>query len=115
MQIGHDMSVALVVSRTWANLHGVKMFLRSHEESQPDIRGMDDSHTLFATVLDADDVRGIWIELTGAKQTPDFTAERYTLMVPWTHVLTIVMAEHFSASIRQEARKIGFTGETERE
>jgi hypothetical protein len=29
--------------------------------------------------------------------------------------LTIVVAEHFSPAIRQEARKIGFTGETDRE
>jgi hypothetical protein len=29
--------------------------------------------------------------------------------------LTIVVAEQFSAAIRQEARKIGFTGETEPE
>lgn len=115
MQIERDASVAVVVRRTWANLHGVKMFLRSHESPPPEIRGVDDSHILFATVLDANDVRGVWIELAGAKQTPDSAAERFSLLVPWAQVLTIVLAEHFSASIRQEARKIGFTGETERE
>ena len=115
MQIDKDASVAVVVKRTWANLHGVKMFLRQHESPQAEIRGVDESHILFATVLDSDDARGIWIELTANRQKEDSAAERFSLLVPWRQVLTIVVAEQFSPVIRQEARKIGFTGETERE
>lgn len=40
---------------------------------------------------------------------------RVSLLVRWSQVLTIVIAGQFSAAICQEARKIGFTEETERE
>jgi hypothetical protein len=114
MQIDKGASVAVVVKRTWVNLHGVKMFLRRGDNPQTEIRGVDESHILFATVLDADDARGIWIELKADQQNQD-SAEPFRLMIPWSQVLTIVVAGQFSPAIRQEARKIGFTGETERE
>jgi hypothetical protein len=115
MQIDKGASIAVVVRRTWANLHGVKMFLRQHDSPQTEIRGVDESHILFATVLDADDARGVWIELTPDKQQPDSVTGPVSLLIPWSQVLTIVTADQFSNSIRQEARKIGFTGEMERE
>jgi hypothetical protein len=115
MQIDEDASIAVVVKRAWANLHGVKMFLRPHENPQPEIRGVDESHILFVRVLDSDDARGVWIELNADKRKQDSTVERLSLLVPWSQVLAIVVAKQFSAAIRQEARKIGFTGETEPE
>lgn len=114
MQIAKDASIAVVVKRTWANLHGVKMFLRQHESPQTDIRGVDESHILFVKVLDSDDARGVWIELAADRQKQASSGERFSLLVPWSQVLTIVVAEEFSPAIRQEARKIGFTEETER-
>lgn len=115
MQIDKGASIAVVVKRTWANLHGVQMFLRQHGNTQTEIRGVDDSHILFATVLDLDDARGVWIELTPEKQEQGSSAERVSLLVPWSQVLTVVAAAHFSPAIRQEARRIGFTGEMEPE
>jgi hypothetical protein len=115
MLIDKDASVAVVVNRAWANLHGVKMFLRPHENPQGELRGVDESHILFATVLDSNDARGLWIESTTDKKKQDSVAERFSLLVPWSQVLTIAVAEQFSLAIRQEARKIEFTGETERE
>ena len=115
MQIDKDARIAVVVKRTWANLHGVKMFLRQNGNQQTEIRGVDESHIIFATVLDSDDARGVWIELTWDKQKQASAAERFNLLIPWSQILTIVVAEQFSTEIRQEARKIGFTGETERE
>jgi hypothetical protein len=115
VQIDKGASVAVVVNRAWANLHGVKMFLRPHENPQAELRGVDESHILFAKVLDTDDARGLWIESTTDKKKEDSVAERLTLLVPWSQVLTIVVAEQFSPAIRQEARKIEFTRETERE
>jgi hypothetical protein len=47
--------------------------------------------------------------------TTGFCRERFSLLIPWSQVLTIVVAEQFSAAIRQEARRIGFTGQTEQE
>lgn len=115
MQIDKNASIAVVVRRTWANLHGVRMFLRPQDSAPTEIRGVDESHILFATVLDCDDARGVWIELAPGKEPPDSAAGRVSILVPWSEVLTIVVADQFSAAIRQEARKIGFTGETERE
>ena len=115
MQIDKGASVAVVVTRTWVNLHGVKIFLRQHADWQAEIRGVDESHILFATVLDSDDARGVWIELTNHEQKPDSGMGRTSLLIPWSHVLTIVVADQFSAKIRQESRRIGFTGETETE
>ena len=115
MQIDKDACIAVVVKRDWVNLHGVKMFLRQPENVQAEIRGVDESHILFAPVLDADDARGVWIELAPNKPKPDSAAGRFKLLVPWSQILSIVVAKEFSAAIRQEARKIGFTGEIERE
>ena len=114
MQLDKDASIAVVVKRTWANLHGVKMFLRP-EGPQTEIRGVDESHILFATVLDSDDQRGVWIELAANREKQGSAMERFTLLVPWSEILTIVVSKQFSAAIRQEARKIGFTGEMESE
>ena len=114
MRLDKDASIAVVVKRTWANLHGVKMFLRP-EGPQTEIRGVDESHILFTTVLDSEDARGVWIELAANKPKQDSAVERFSLLIPWSEILTIVVAKQFSAAIRQEARKIGFTGETERE
>ena len=115
MQIDKDASIAVVVKRDWVNLHGVKMFLRQPESVPAEIRGVDESHILFAPVLDADDVRGVWIELTPNQPKPGSAAEQFKLLVPWSEILTIVVAKQFSPAIRQEARRIGFTGEIERE
>ena len=115
MQLDKHASIAVVVRRAWVNLHGVKMFLRQQESPQTEIRGVDESHVIFATVLDSDDARGVWIEMAANGHKQDTAAERFSILVPWSQVLTIVVAEQFSPAIRQEARKIGFTGETERE
>ena len=114
MQLDKDASIAVVVKRTWANLHGVKMFLRP-EGPQTEIRGVDESHILFATVLDSEDQRGVWIELAANKPKQGSAMERFSLLVPWSEILTIVVSKQFSAAIHQEARKIGFTGEMENE
>lgn len=115
MQIDKDASIAVIVKRDWVNLHGVKMFLRQPEHVHAEIRGVDESHILFATVLDADDQRGVWIELAPNTPKADAAAERFKVLVPWSQILTIVVAKEFSAAIRNEARKIGFTGEIEME
>ena len=114
MQIDKDASVAVVVNRAWANLHGVKMFLRQNKSSQTEIRGVDDSHILFAKVLNAEGPVGVWIEVN-ADEHEENPPDRVEMLVPWSQVLTIVVAEEFSPAIRQEARRIGFTGETDQE
>lgn len=115
MKIDKGANVAVVVKQAWANLHGVKMFLRQGEGSQTDIRGVDESHIMFATILDAEDPTGIWIDVHTFKQGEKPDVDRVRMLIPWSQVLTIVVAEQFSPAIRQEARRIGFTGEIDPE
>lgn len=115
MKIEKGASVAVVVNRAWANLHGVKLFLRHHTDARTDIRGVDESHVLFARVLDAEDMTGVWIEVQMQENGQDPTLNRLRMLIPWSQVLAIAVAERFSQAIRQEARRIGFTGETEPE
>jgi hypothetical protein len=115
VQIEKGANIAVIVERTWVNLHGVKMFLRPQENPQTEIRGVDESHIIFGEVLDGDDARGVWIEVTANGQKQEPTEERFILLVPWNRVLSIVVASQFSPAIRLEARRIGFTGETDRE
>jgi len=115
MQIEKGARVAVVVNRDWVNLHGVKMFLRHHEGTKTDTRGVDESHVLFANVLDTEDVRGVWIEVQTEENGDNPALDRFRMLIPWSQVLTIVVAKEFSPAIRQEARKIGFMEETERD
>jgi hypothetical protein len=115
VQIEKGVNIAVIVERTWVNLHGVKMFLRPQENPQTEIRGVDESHIIFGKVLDGDDARGVWIEVIANGQKQEPTEERFILLVPWSRVLSIVVASQFSPAIRLEARRIGFTGETDRE
>jgi hypothetical protein len=115
VQIEKGAKIAVIVERTWVNLHGVKMFLRPQENPQTEIRGVDESHIIFGKVLDGDDARGVWIEVIANGQKQEPTEERFILLVPWSRVLSIVVANEFLPAIRLEARRIGFTGETDRE
>src|SRR5690242_19959897 len=101
MQIDKNAGIAVIVNRTWANLHGVRMFLRHDQNPEREIRGVDESHIIFGKVLDVEDSRGVWISLPSDKQGQDSAAERFSLLVPWSQVLGIVVADEFSASIRQ--------------
>lgn len=113
MRIDEHSSVAVIVKRSWANLHGVRMFL--YENRHEEVRGVDESHILFAKVVDGEDAAGLWIEVHTDKDTEDRSLDPIKMLIPWSEVLTIVVAEQFSPAIRQEARRIGFTGETERD
>jgi hypothetical protein len=111
MQIDEGACVAVVLNRDWANLQGVRLFLRQNDTPAREIRGPDESHIVFAKVLDSGDARGLWIELNTDRHRKDSTVKRFSFLVPWSQVLTIVIAEEFSPAIREEARKIGFTAE----
>ena len=112
MQIEKGSTVAVVVKRAWANLHGVRMFL--HENPQAEIRGMDESHVLFAKVLEAEDSKGVWIEVEQRKPEQEGGVVQFIVLIPWSEVFALVVGNEFSSAIRQEARKIGFTGEKQR-
>ena len=102
MKIDKGASVAVVINRHWTNLQGVRMFLRPEK----DIGGADESHVVFARMLDSEDRNGLWIELTKNKE--DSTVKRFSFLIPWSQILSVVVGEDFSPNIRDQARKIGF-------
>jgi len=107
MTIDKGKKVAVVVNRHWANLQGVRMFLRHYQDPQREIRGSDESHVIFADVLDSENSKGLWIELYTDQHRTDPAVKRMPLFIPWGQVLCIVIAEEFSSAIREEARQIG--------
>ncbi len=112
MRIEKGTSIALVVRREWANLAGVRVFLRQGE-SPPgkEVGGSDDSHIISAAVVDSDDPHGLWIELNTDLHEKDPTVKRYPFLVPWENILTIVL----SPEIYDAAKKIGFNPTGQRE
>ena len=112
MKIDKGASVAVVMNRHWANLSGVRMFLRQNDAPERHIRGSDESHVTFAKMLDSEDPNGLWIELNSARHKEDPTVKRYSFFIPWSQVLSIVVTEEFSPAIREEARRIGFGTDT---
>jgi hypothetical protein len=104
MNIPKDASVAVVVNRNWANLQGVRMFLRPEKK----IEGTDESHVIFARVLDSEDEHGLWIELNTAKQEEDAAVKRFQFLIPWSQIVTIVVGEELSAHAPERVHKIGF-------
>lgn len=111
MQIEKGTSVAVVVNRDWANLRGVRLFLRQNQSPDQEIGGDDVSHIIFAKVLDGDDSRGLWVELNTDQHLTNQSVKRQSFLIPWNEVLTIVLAEKFSPAIWEEAKKTGFTAE----
>lgn len=105
MQIKKNVNIAVVVRKSWARLEGIKLFLRPPD----DVKGTDDSHVIFARVLDSQDDRGFWIELNTTKHRQDPSAQRYAFMIPWQEVLAIVIAKDFSPALEKEAQIMGFT------
>ena len=108
MQIPKNASAAIVVSREWANLAGVRMFLRRYQTPSKEIGGTDPSHLILAKVLDSEDNHGLWIELFTEQHRQDPTAERFSLMVPWNYITAIVLTEEWTPALQEEMRKVGF-------
>jgi hypothetical protein len=57
----------------------------------------------------------MWTEVERHKRAEESGVEQFSILIPWSDMLAIVTAKEFSSAIRQEARRIGFTGEMEPE
>ena len=55
------------------------------------------------------------VRLAATPHGNDSGADHFQMLIPWSEVLALVVGKEFSSAIRQEARKIGFTGEMEPE
>ena len=110
MCIPKNASAAIVVSRDWANLAGVRIFLRRFQAPSEEIGGSDHSHLILARVLDSVDDRGLWIELFTNQQQKDPKIKKLSLMIPWVYIIAIALAEEWTPTMKKELGKIGYIG-----
>jgi len=110
MNIEINTSVAVVVNKGWANLFGVRAFLREGREIQ---ESHDESHIILARVLDSKDPSGLWITNSGQQEADPKVSVR-GIMVPWSAILTIVIRQDLSPELWAEARKFGFVSEMDK-
>jgi hypothetical protein len=100
-------SIVLVVQRSWANLRGVRLIVRDGKE----IREGDNSHVIFANVLDSSDSHGLWVELNTEKHQQDASVKLLSVMIPWDVILMVGVSKEFAPHLWKEARKAGFIPE----
>lgn len=110
MQIPKNSSAAIVVERDWANLAGVRIFLRRYQDTPKEIKGSDTTHLILAKILDAEDRHGLWVELCADKTAAEPPAKPLTLMIPWSKITTIALTEDWTPALQEEMRQIGFIG-----
>lgn len=104
MNIKENTSVAVVVNKSWANLYGVRVFLREGREIK---ESQDESHIIFATVLDPNDAMGLWITNTKQHEAdPNTRVKR--ILIPWHVIQTVVVRQDISPELWAEANKMGF-------
>jgi len=99
MRLRQNSSNAVVVRKEWAHLQAIQLFLKDQAD---EMRSDDDSHTIFARVLDDTDERGLWIELNRREHERDSSIELQSMMIPWHAVLAVVVGEELSCKIEEE-------------
>jgi hypothetical protein len=109
MKLKKNTSIAVVVMKSWANLYGVRVFIREGREIG---QSHDDSHILLAKVVDSEDARGLWVETNTAKRESDPAVSLQSIMIPWSAVMSIVVRQDMSPELWAEARKMGFVSGT---
>ena len=99
MRLKQNSSNAVVVRKTWAHLQAIQLFLRDRAD---EMQSEDDSHTIFARVLDDRDERGLWIELNRKDHDHDPAVELQAMMIPWHAVLAVVVGEALPHPVEEE-------------
>ncbi len=127
MRLKQNSSTAIVVRKSWANLEAIQAFLRERPRKSDgngksalssagngngsqSAAAADDSHTIFARVLDDTDARGLWIELHTKEHEQNPEVELEALMIPWPAVLAVVVANDFTPAMKEAL----YTSEEER-
>jgi hypothetical protein len=106
MEIKKGTSVAVVVRKSWANLYGVRVFIREGREIK---ESHDETHILFAKLLDSGDPYGLWIETNTGKRESDPSVRLMSIMIPWSEVVTLaVLRDDLYPEFWAEAKKLGF-------
>ena len=99
-------TAVIVVRRAWANLAGVRWFLR-RDAPQDSIGSPDqEAHALIVKILDSDDARGLFVELNTEAHKSDPNIQKFDLMIPWSFVLGIIVEQ--SGEGEQLRREYGF-------
>jgi hypothetical protein len=94
------------VRRHWANLAGVRAFLRQKDGANRELGGSDDSYLITAKILDAESPMGLWIEIQWRVQGPEL--ETKCFLIPWNEVLTIVIGKGVEEQSQEIRNRIGF-------
>lgn len=111
MHIKKGKSIAVVVRKSWANSYGVRVFIREAREIKT---SHDESHILFARLLDSGDPFGLWIETNTGKHEKDPSVRLLSIMIPWHEVVSIVVArKDLYKEFQAEAKKLGFVTPTD--
>ncbi|MBI2817458.1 MAG: hypothetical protein HYX72_11015 [Acidobacteria bacterium] len=110
MVISKNSSAAIVVDRDWANLAGVRIFLRRYQDPSKEVKGSDTSHLILAKILESEDRHGLWVEMRADKVPADQVSKPLTLMIPWTKITAIALTEDWTPALQEEMRQIGFVG-----
>ena len=108
MKIQTGAMLAVVVNQHWARLQGVSQFLGNSGESermapQRHHNVQDDSHTLYANVLDDEDPRGLWVELN-PEHHKKYKTKTGAFLIPWNQILGIAVMQHQLCSPDAEER-----------
>ena len=91
MKIEQGTGVFVSVRLEWANLWGVRAFLRGKYDPTQEIRAIDDSHIIAAEVVDAEDPLGLWILIDYPTKTGEL--EKRKFLIPWAQILTVMIRE----------------------
>ena len=94
MRLKQNSTNAVVVRKSWAHLQAVQTFLRDRADEMP---SDDDSHTIFARVVDDTDERGLWIELNRREHDENAEVDLHVMMIPWHEVLAVVVGDDVQA------------------
>ena len=86
MEIVKNTPSAIVVSSQWRHFGGINLYLGRADHVGTD---EDGSGVIEAHILDANDNRGLWIELNTNRKWPDRPLQN--LLIPWQYVLAVVL------------------------
>lgn len=87
MNIEANKSALIVVSTEWSERSGIRRLLGPTDSRRP---VSAHEHFIIARVVDAEDHRGLWIELNTKRRVEDPTIPRHRLLIPWGAVLSVL-------------------------
>lgn len=88
-----NVTATIVISRPWANLAGVRWFLRRGATADSIGSQNEVGHALIARILDGEDHHGLCVELNTEAHSKNPAIPKFTLLIPWLYVLAVVLID----------------------